>query len=138
QLFPIHPYVFEAAKVLPHFLLTGLIALVWYNNELNGLKLFPYLKELAARMALDVRSLIWAVPLAGGFALSLVASSMQVYRYRWGSRPPTPSTMRLDADLTSLVGRTAELATPAMRVGRWWNPLGYQRAGWIFRALGLA
>src|SRR5215813_3254269 len=56
QVLPIHPYLLEAAKMLPHFLLMGLVALIWYNNQLGGLRLYPYLKELVVQQALDPRS----------------------------------------------------------------------------------
>src|SRR5262249_29352647 len=71
QLWPFHPYVLEAAKMLPHFLLMGLVALIWYNNQLRGIKIFDYLKDLAGNMATDWHSLIWAVPLFAGFGLSV-------------------------------------------------------------------
>jgi hypothetical protein len=136
QWWPIHPYVLEAAKMLPHFLLMGLVALIWYNNERRGLKIYDYLKESAASMASDWHSLIWAVPLLVGFVLSATASGLEIYRYRWGTQPRT-STFALDADLTSFFGRALAMATPALRLGGWWNPVLYQRAGWIFRAIGL-
>ena len=41
QLFPIHPGLLEAAKMMPHFLLMGLVALIWYNDGLGGLKFIP-------------------------------------------------------------------------------------------------
>jgi hypothetical protein len=49
NLFPIHPYVIEAAKMLPHFLLMGLVGLIWYNNELRGLRIYSYLRELVEK-----------------------------------------------------------------------------------------
>jgi hypothetical protein len=136
QWWPIHPYVLEAAKMLPHFLLMGLVALIWYNNERRGLKIFAYLRESVASMASDWRSFIWAVPLFVGFMLSAVARGLETYRYRWGTQPRT-STFALDADVTSFFGRKLAMATPALRLGRWWNPLLYRRAGWTFRAIGL-
>ena len=30
------------------------------------------------------------------------------------------------------------MATPALRLGVWWNPVLYRRAGWILRAIGLS
>jgi hypothetical protein len=136
QWWPIHPYILEAAKMLPHFLLMGLVALIWYNNERRGLKIFDYLRESAASMASDWHSLIWAMPLFVGFVLSAAARGLETYRYRWGTQPRT-STFALDADVTSFFGRTLAMATPALRLGRWWNPLLYRRAGWMFRAIGL-
>ncbi len=137
-VWPMHPYVLEAAKMLPHFLLMCLVALIWYNNELRGLEIFDYLGESAANMAADWHSLVWAVPLFVGFGLSAAARAMQVYRYRWASRQRAVSRFALDADLTNWFGRATHLASPAMRPEGWWNPVFYQRAGWVFRAIGLA
>src|SRR5215471_1912970 len=124
--------------MLPHFLFMGLVALIWYNNQLGGLRLYPYLKGLIIEKALDPRSLLWAVPLFTGFGLSVLARYLELYRYRWGAQPPTSAAMALDADLASLFGRGRQMATPALRAGRWWNPVGYRRAAWVFRGLGLA
>jgi hypothetical protein len=136
QWWPIHPYVLEAAKMLPHFLLMGLVALIWYINERRGIKIYVYLKQSATSMASDWNSLIWAVPLFVGFVLSAIARGLQTYQYRWGTQTRT-STFALDKDVTSFFGRTLAMATPALRLGGWWNPVLYQRAGWIFRAIGL-
>jgi hypothetical protein len=137
QWWPIHPYVLEAAKMLPHFLLMGLVALIWYNNERRGLKIFDYLRASAAEMASDWHSLIWAVPLLIGFVLSATARVLEIYRYRWGTQSGS-SVFALDADVTSFFGRTLAMATPALRLGVWWNPVLYRRAGWILRAIGLS
>jgi len=137
QLFPVHPYLLELAKVLPHFLLMGLVALIWHNHETGGLPVYPYLKELAAGLALDWQhSSYWAVPLFLGFALSAAAHYLEEYRYRWRTSSSAPQ-MALDATVSSLFTRESQAATPALRRGRWWNPLGYQRAGWILRAVGM-
>ncbi|MGA2864839.1 MAG: hypothetical protein ABSF95_10165 [Verrucomicrobiota bacterium] len=138
QLFPIHPYLLEIAKILPHFLLMGLVALIWYNNDLGGLKIYPYLRESVTDLALDWHSLLLAAPLLAGFALSVVAHLLRVYRYRWGTRSASGAAMTLDTDLINLFGRPTEVSTPALRVGRRWNPVVYERAGWICRAVGLA
>jgi hypothetical protein len=137
QLYPIHPYVIETAKMLPHFLLCGLVGLIWYNNGLEGLRITYYLKELVIEKTLNWHSLIWAVPLFVGLALSAAAHLLEVYRYRWGTGSASGSAMALDANVASLFAEATEAATPAMRIGRWWNPLRYQQAGWIFRAIGL-
>lgn len=138
QLFPVHPYLLEMAKVLPHFLLMGLVALIWRNYETGGLPIFPYLKDLATELALDWRqSSYWAVPLLLGFALSAAAHYLEEYRYRWRTRSPVNPQMALDATVSSFFAQEAQAATPALRRGRWWNPLGYQRAGWILRAVGM-
>src|SRR5205814_7731345 len=74
QLFPVHPYLLEMAKVLPHFLLMGLVALIWHNLETGGLPVLPYLRELTTELALDWRrSAYWALPLLVGFAFSAAA-----------------------------------------------------------------
>ncbi|MGO9203690.1 MAG: hypothetical protein ACLQM8_24485 [Limisphaerales bacterium] len=138
QLFPIHPVLLEAAKMLPHFMLMGLVALILYNNQLGGLKIYPYLRELAANMALDWHSLRWAVPLFAGFGLSVLAHALRVYRYRWGTQAAQGPSLALERDVANLFGRVPHLSTPALRLGWWWNPLVYERAGWIFRSAGLA
>jgi hypothetical protein len=116
----------------------GLVALIWYNNDLRGLKIYVYLTQLAASLAADWHSLIWALPLFAGFALSATARALQIYRYRWGTQPGAAVPSALEADVTSFFGATIETATPALRLGGWWNPVFYQRVGWIFRAIGLA
>jgi hypothetical protein len=138
QLYPVHPYLFELAKVLPHFLLMGLLGLIWYNHDLGGLPVYPYLKQLAVGLVLDWRSfLVWAVPLAAGAALSLTAYAIEIYRYRWRARSPAKPGIALDADLSSLFGKGTRTATPAIRLGRGWNPVQYRYAGWMLRGLGL-
>ena len=138
QLLPVHPYFIEIAKILPHFLLMGLVALVWYNNELGGLEILRYLRESVTDLALDWHSLLLVAPLLVGSGLSFVAHLLRVYRYRLGTRSTRRADMALDTDLRNLFGRRTEAATPALRAGRRWNPVGYDRAGWICRATGLA
>jgi hypothetical protein len=138
HLYPVHPYLFDLAKVLPHFLLMGLAGLIWYNHDLGGLKIYPYLKELAVGLVLDWPSFFfWAVPLAAGAALSLAAYTLEIYRYRWRARSPAKPGIALDADLSSLFGEETRTATPAIRLGGGWNPVRYRYAGWILRALGI-
>jgi hypothetical protein len=138
QLFPVHPYLLELAKMMPHFLLMGLVALIWHNLESGGLPVLPYLKELTTELALDWQhSSYWALPLLLGFALSAAAHYLEEYRYRWRTSSPASPQMALDATVTSLFTRESQAATPTLRRGRWWNPLGYQRAGWILRAVGM-
>jgi hypothetical protein len=138
QLFPVHPYLLEMAKVMPHFLLMGLVALIWHNLETGGLPVLPYLKELSTELALNwQRSSYWALPLLVGFALSAAAYYLEEYRYRWRTSSPTTPQMALDATVGSLFSRESQAATPTLRRGRWWNPQGYQRAGWILRAVGM-
>jgi len=136
QLFPIAPYVLEAAKVLPHFLLMGLVGLIWYNA--GDLKIFLYLGDSLTEMALNWQhSLIWALPLFIGAGFSTGAHYLRVYRFRWGVGGPSGRGMALDAEVSNLFGRATQVATPALRTSRWWNPLIYQRAGWVLRAVGL-
>ena len=137
QLYPIHFYLLETAKILPHFCLMGLVGLIWYNQGLGGLRIYPYLRQVAEESALNWRSLLWAAPLFAGFALSVCAHALRVYRYRWGTRRPGKPSMALDAAITGLFGQATEAATPALRTGWGWNPLVYERAGWVFRAVGL-
>jgi hypothetical protein len=137
DLLPVHPYLLELAKVLPHFVLMGLVGFVWYNVEYGGLRIFPYLKGLATEMALDWYSLTWAAPLFAGYALSVTAYFMEVHRYRWRTRSPAKASMVLDATLASLFVREGQAATPAIRTGWKWNPVVYRRTGWVFRGLGL-
>src|SRR5439155_5416096 len=138
QLFPVHPYLLEMAKMLPHFLLMGLVALIWHNLDAGGLPVIPYLQELATQLALDWQhSSYWALPLLVGFAFSAAAYYLEEYRYRWRTSSPVTPQMALDATVSSLFTRDSQAATPTLRRGRWWNPLGYQRAGWILRAVGM-
>jgi hypothetical protein len=138
QLFPVHPYLLELAKVLPHFLLMGLVALIWHNHDLRGLAIYPYLKELTTGLALDWQhSWCWALPLFLGFMLSAAAHYVEEYRYRWRTRSLAQPQMALDATVSSFFAPESQAATPTLRRGRWWNPLGYQRAGWILRAVGM-
>ena len=138
QLFPVHPYLLEMAKMLPHFLLMGLVALIWHNLDAGGLPVIPYLQELATQLALDWRhSSYWALPLLVGFAFSAAAYYLEEYRYRWRTSSPATPQMALDATVASLFIRESQAATPTLRRGRWWNPLGYQRVGWILRAVGM-
>lgn len=135
---PIHPYLLELAKILPHFLLMGLVGLIWYNTDLGGLRLYPVLRELALGLAFDVFSLLWAGPLILGFALSVIAHYLGTYRYRWRTRSFGQPTLGVDTTVTSFFLKPGRAATPAMRTGRGWNPRLYARAGWVLRAVGMS
>jgi hypothetical protein len=138
HLDPIHPYLFEIAKVVPHFVLLALFGLVRYNHDLGGLPIYPYLKQLAFDLALDWRgSAFWALPLLVGAALSLTAYFLEIYRHRWRPRAPARPRSTLESDLSSLFHKETRTATPAIRIGRGWHPMKYRRAGWILRAVGL-
>src|SRR5438093_5041326 len=116
----------------------GLVALIWHNYETRGLPVLPYLKKLATELALDWQhSSYWVLPLLLGFAFSAAAYYLEEYRYRWRTSSPATPQRALDTTLSSLFTRESQAATPALRRGRWWNPLGYQRAGWTLRAVGM-
>ena len=95
------------------------------------------MKKLAISLALDWHSLSWAAPLLAGFGLSVAARLLEVYRYRWGARPAQGPVLTLDKALVNWFGRATQVSTPALRLGWWWKPRAYQRAGWIFRSAGL-
>src|SRR5262249_14716944 len=61
QPFPIHPFLLEIAKEIPHFALMGLGAVIWYNQKTGGDPIVPYLKTTAIGL-FSTKSLIWALP----------------------------------------------------------------------------
>ena len=136
QLFPVHPHVLEAAKLMPHFILMGLVALIWYNNQLNGMLIYPYLKDTVLALARSAYLLTWAVPLFAGFGFSVAAYFISVYRHQQRLRAQRGDTMFLEATLTSFFAKK-QSATPTMKESRWWDPVWCQRVGWTLRALGL-
>ncbi|MEW6158051.1 MAG: hypothetical protein AB1813_11500 [Verrucomicrobiota bacterium] len=136
QPFPVHPYLIEAAKLLPHFLLTGLVALIWYNNEVGGLLIYPYLRETAAELALSPLSLTWAGPLFAGLILSVAAHYVRIYRYAARKHTQAKREMLVDLTVTSFFTKS-ESVLPAVKPGRGWNPHWYEWAGWILRGVGL-
>ncbi len=138
QVYPVHAYLLETAKLLPHFVLVGLVALIWYNDDMGGVDIIPTLKELAVGLLLDwPKCLIWAGPLASGLLLNVTAYFLEVYRYRWSVRAPRHPRVMLDAPLSSFFAEDTRAATPAIRPGRWWNPVTYRYAGWLLRSAGL-
>ncbi len=137
DLYPVHPYLVELAKVLPHFALMGLFALVWYNLEMGGLRIDVYLRETALALLRDPRSLLWGLPLAAGLALSTLARALTIYQYRYRVRSHAESQMLLDVTVTSFFSRTARPSESAIRESGWWHPLWYDRWGWGLRACGL-
>ena len=132
QLYPIHPYLIEGAKLLPHFILMGLLALIWYNNDIGGLPIYPYLKEQGLDLILDWT---WVLPVLAGFALSLTAYYIGTYRFRERIRSRARGGMVLDTSLTSFLSK-AQSAVPTIRASRWFEPVWYERAGWVLRAIG--
>src|SRR5207249_4958369 len=72
--YPIHPYLIEFAKVLPHFLLMGLGALVLYNQSIGDRPIVRYLwDDVISKFALAPSSLWWALPLFGSLVLSVLS-----------------------------------------------------------------
>jgi hypothetical protein len=135
QLFPVHPYVLEAAKLLPHCLLMSLVALIWFNIDIGGLPIYPYLKQTALQMV-SWGSLLWAGPLAIGYGISVAANYLGVYRHEQKLRGRTGHTLWLEATLTSFF-KKGQTGKPTMKESRWWDPVWYLRVGWTLRALGL-
>ncbi|MCI0747799.1 MAG: hypothetical protein L0Y58_20520 [Verrucomicrobia subdivision 3 bacterium] len=135
QPYPVHPYVIEAAKVLPHFLLMGLGALVWYNQSIGDSPIVPYLWSVLTRLALSPLSLLWAFPLFASMVLGAASHFVRIYRFDAPMLVREKTEMILDATLTSLFGKRHSVM-PKAKQGRWWNPDLYERAGWILRAIG--
>ncbi|MBL9174736.1 MAG: hypothetical protein JNL10_14455 [Verrucomicrobiales bacterium] len=135
QPFPLHPYLIEFAKIFPSFVLTGLGALIWYNQSVGDSPVIPYLGSLLTTAALDPASLIWAVPLACSVALGLAARYVRTYRFEDTLLPRTKAGMLADSTVTSIFVRTKP-ATGGVHEGRLWNPSLYEHLGWILRVLG--
>ena len=159
SLDPIHPYLIEFAKVLPHFLLMGLGALIWYNQRTGDSPIVPYLWSVVTQFALTPASLIWALPLVAGMVLSFIASWVRVYRFQApmlvrektelfldatltsifakpSARPPPASTEELESEVTTQTKTQQRFVMPQARAGRWWNPRPFQRASWGLRIFG--
>lgn len=108
--YPIHPLVVEAGKLLPHFLLMALVGIIWYNHEVGGLPVVPFLAETFQSLATP-RSLYWAVPLMLGVLLGLGGKLMARMRFR----------------------KSSGLAR--IRSGRErWDPVLYEYSGYVLRA----
>jgi hypothetical protein len=133
--YPVHPYLLELAKGLPHFVLMGLGAIIWYNQRMGDSPILPYLHSMAMSYGLSPSSLVWALPLAAGLALNVVAHFLRVYRFQAAVRPREDGQMILDETLTSLFVRRHDSAAKT-RSGRWWNPNPYEKCGWVLRAVG--
>src|SRR4030095_11638054 len=77
---PIHPYLIEAAKLLPHFFLMGLGALVWYNQNVGDRSIIRYLwDDGISKYAFTSYSFAFGVPLLAGLTLSIIAHLVQIY-----------------------------------------------------------
>ena len=136
DILPIHPYIIEAAKVLPHFLIMGLGALVWYNQDIGDRPIVRYLWEgVISRFGLDAVSLTWALPLLGGLIASVASYFVKLYRFEARMVPRERPDMILDATLTSLFVKKHSVM-PQMREGRVWNPAFYEWASWGLRSIG--
>lgn len=108
--YPVHPLVIEAGKLLPHFLLMALVGIVWYNQEVGGLPVVPFLVDAFQSLVIP-RSLYWAVPLLLGVLLGCGGRLMGRWRFR----------------------RSEDLAR--MRPGRErWDPVLYSYSGYVLRA----
>lgn len=132
---PVHPYLIEFAKILPHFLLMGLGALIWYNQGLGDSPIVPYLGSMLAQLALSPLSLTWVLPLFASMALGVAAHFVRIYRFDAPMLAREKTEMFLDATLTSLFAKRHSVM-PRAKSGRWWNPDLYERAGWGLRAVG--
>ena len=130
---PIHPFIFEAAKILPHFVLMTLIGVVWYNNEIGGLPIVPYLSEAISGLLVP-RSLLWAVPLVVGYGLSTAAHHIRYLRYEAGMRTAAPGLKGL-LPFKGLFEQRAYVL-PLIKEGRGWDPPTYARLGYILRGIG--
>jgi len=133
---PLHPYLIEFAKALPHFLLMGLGALILYNQQaLADSPIVPYLWYEVAAMFQEPDTLLWAIPLAAGLGFSTLAMFARVYRFEASMLPREGGDFVLDVTVTSLMGKEHK-AMPRLKTSRFWNSLWYARAGWVLRAIG--
>src|SRR6185369_5133872 len=134
--YPIHPYLIEFAKVLPHFLLMGLGALVLYNQSIGDRPIVRYLwDDVISKFALAPSSLWWALPLFGSLVLSVLAHLTRIYRFEARMLPHQKPDLFLDATLTSLfVKRHSPL--PRANPSPWWNPNLYEWPALALRAFG--
>jgi hypothetical protein len=137
QPYPIHPYIIEFAKVMPHFLLMSLGALVWYNQSRGESPIVPYLWSVLTDFTLNrtVESLLWAGPLFAGLVCSVLGYVARIYRFEGSMLPRGRQEMLLDATLTSLFVKSHEVL-PRIKPGWKWNPVPYEQIGWALRGLG--
>ena len=137
QPYPIHPWVIEAAKLLPHFLLMGIGALVCYNQYTVGDRpIMAFLWEhVFTRFTQDPKFQACGLVLLAGLILTITAHWVTIYR--WGapmlgrSKPEFP----LDRTVSTLWSH-ASLVLPLAKSGQRWNPIWYQRAAWGLRVAG--
>ncbi|HUL51272.1 MAG TPA: hypothetical protein VLU94_01675 [Candidatus Nitrosotalea sp.] len=138
--YPIHPYLIEAAKLLPHFFLMALGALVFYNYQSVGDRpMISYLWEEVIThfvLAADFRWFRWCgLLLLAGLALTIAARSVRVYRWEAAMISRRKSEFPLDKTLTGLFTKTS-LVLPLIRPGWRWDPMWYDRMAWALRATG--
>lgn len=133
--YPLHPYTLEFAKVLPHFLIMGLGALVWHNYTIGDSPIIPYLWSVISHAALSPLSLTWAIPIFLGILGSGLAAFTRVYRWDAPMLARDKSELILDATLTSLFVKSHS-TMPKLRRGRRWNPAIYERGAWLLRTIG--
>jgi hypothetical protein len=137
QPYPLHPFVLECAKVLPHFLLMGIGALIFYNHYTVGdSPVVRYLwNHVLLAFAFRPEFSACGLTLTLGLGLTIAAHWVRIYRWEAAMLPRATLEFPLDRALTSLMPGTS-LVLPLPRSGRWWNPHLYQSAAWILRALG--
>ncbi|MSU64056.1 MAG: hypothetical protein EXS31_16965 [Pedosphaera sp.] len=136
QPWPIHPYIIEMAKMLPHFGIMGLGALVWYNQRVGENPIVAYLWDLFGKLVYNPASLLWGVPLIAGTACTILGHITRIYRFTAPMLPRIQnSTMMLDRTITGLFARGHDVM-PGLRKGRGWDPNIYDRAAWVLRAIG--
>jgi hypothetical protein len=134
QPYPIHPYLVEFAKEVPHFALMGLGAIVWYNQRIGDQPIIDSLKSLVRDMASSWESMLWAVPLFGSLVLAVLAHFLRVYRFK-AAITREKADFVLDATVTSFFVKKHE-AAPKARTGGGRDPDFYRLCGWVLRALG--
>jgi hypothetical protein len=135
--YPLHPYTIEFAKILPHFLLMGLGALVLFNQSRGESPIVPYLWSVLTDFTLQQpgRSLAWALPLFTGCLLTVLAYFARIYRFEGSMLPRGRPEMIWDVTVTSLFVKSHDVL-PKIKPGTRWNPEGYEQIGWALRAIG--
>ncbi|MBN9691225.1 MAG: hypothetical protein J0M24_13390 [Verrucomicrobia bacterium] len=133
--YPIHPYLIEFAKIFPNFVLTGLGAMIWYNQSVGDSPIIPYLWPQAVSFVLSPAALWWEVPLFLGLVLAGVTAWVRTYRFAGGLLKRERPSLILDATMTSFFRRD-DGGEHGIREGWRWNPTGYQQASWVLRSVG--
>ena len=133
---PVHPYVIELAKLLPHFGILAIGALVYYNQfRIGDSPLSLHAASEAIALFRNPWSLFWILPLLLGGMASIAGYVTRVYRYDSSMLERERPGMLLDATLTALVGRKHR-PMPELKKGRWWDPHLYDRVGLAGRCFG--